>query len=70
MSKFTPPEFPDNSFVKASGSGTTGCVSVSIQPGGVGVRDSKEHSGPVLAFTEHEWDVFVASVKAGEFDRH
>jgi hypothetical protein len=63
-------EFPEDSFFKASGSATTGCVEVSLQDGRTGVRDSKQHgAGPVLAFTDHEWDVFVAGVKAGEFDR-
>jgi hypothetical protein len=35
---------------------------------GEAVRDSKDQTGPVLAFTSHEWRVFVAAVKAGEFD--
>ena len=70
MTDQTSTEFPSNSFFKASGSGDLGCVEVSLQPGGIGVRDSKQRgAGPVLAFTPHEWDVFVAGVKAGEFDR-
>lgn len=64
------PEFPSDSFFKAGGSGSEGCVEVSLQQGAIGVRDSKQRgSGPILAFTPHEWDVFVAGVKAGEFDR-
>jgi hypothetical protein len=61
--------FPEDSFFKSGGSGDIGCVEVSIQPSAIGVRDSKNKPGPVLAFTAHEWDVFVAGVKAGEFDR-
>jgi hypothetical protein len=61
--------FPEESFFKSNGSGDLGCVEVSIQPDAIGVRDSKNRKGPVLAFTEHEWDVFIAGVKNGEFDR-
>lgn len=32
-------------------------------------RDSKNPSGPVLAFTLAEWRRFTAAVKAGAFDR-
>ncbi|WP_405084823.1 DUF397 domain-containing protein [Microbispora sp. NBC_01389] len=32
------------------------------------VRDSKNPDGPVLAFTQSEWDAFVGGVKDGEFD--
>src|SRR5260370_35376723 len=32
------------------------------------VRDSKDPSGPRLAFTTTEWDAFIAGVKDGEFD--
>ncbi len=40
----------------------------SLPDGGVGVRDSKDPDGPVLAFTPAEWQAFLAGVKAGEFD--
>jgi hypothetical protein len=33
------------------------------------VRDSKDPAGAVLTFNGTEWDLFVAAVKAGEFDR-
>lgn len=32
------------------------------------MRDAKEPDGPVLYFTEAEWEAFVAGVKDGEFD--
>jgi hypothetical protein len=35
----------------------------------VGVRDSKDTSGPVLRFTLDEWNAFVGGVRNGEFDR-
>ncbi len=62
--------FPTNSFFKSGNSGSQGCVEVSLQPDAIGVRDSKQKgAGPILAFTPNEWDVFIAGVKAGEFDR-
>ncbi|WP_182873852.1 DUF397 domain-containing protein [Microbispora sp. H10670] len=51
-----------------SGSGNN-CVEVATNlPGLVAVRDSKDRSGPVLAFTPSEWRAFIAGVKNGEFD--
>lgn len=32
------------------------------------MKDAKEPDGPVLYFTEAEWDAFVEGVKDGEFD--
>ncbi len=32
------------------------------------MKDAKKPDGPVLYFTEAEWDAFVAGVKDGEFD--
>jgi len=32
------------------------------------MKDAKEPDGPVLYFTQGEWDAFVAGVKDGEFD--
>jgi Domain of unknown function (DUF397) len=34
----------------------------------IAVRDSKDQSGPVLAFTREDWRAFTAGVHAGEFD--
>jgi hypothetical protein len=46
------------------------CVEVAFVPAGVGVRDTKQQGrGPVLLFGRGEWAVFVAGVRAGEFDR-
>lgn len=44
------------------------CVEVAIKDGNVGVRDSKQSNSPVLQFNSAEWSVFIAGVKAGEFD--
>jgi len=43
-------------------------VEVAGTPTAIGVRDSKDPSGPVLVFTRSEWQAFVAGVKTGEFD--
>jgi uncharacterized protein DUF397 len=32
------------------------------------MRDSKHPEGPVLYFTEAEWEAFIEGVKDGEFD--
>jgi hypothetical protein len=32
------------------------------------MRDSKNPDGPVLYFTEAEWEAFIGGVKDGEFD--
>jgi hypothetical protein len=51
-------------FTKSSHSEAGNCVEV----GHVHVRDSKDPTGPVLAFTPHEWQAFLARVRDGEFD--
>jgi hypothetical protein len=55
---------------KSSYSGSNGgnCVEVADSlPGVVAVRDSKDPSGPVLAFAPDAWRAFMAAIKAGEF---
>jgi hypothetical protein len=44
------------------------CVEVAEIDGVIAVRDSKHPEGPVLLFTQAEWDAFVAGAKGGEFD--
>ncbi|MEU8382495.1 DUF397 domain-containing protein [Streptosporangium sp. NPDC048865] len=45
------------------------CVEVArLGEGRVGVRDSKDSSGPVLTFASGAWNSFVGGVKGGEFD--
>lgn len=59
------------SWIKSSLSFSNGnCVEVADLPdGGVGVRDSKDPSGPVLRFTPDEWNAFLGGAYNGEFDR-
>ncbi|NKY43402.1 DUF397 domain-containing protein [Nocardia cerradoensis] len=55
---------------KSSRSGATKeCVEVAFLDSMVGVRDSKDPSGPALAFTPGEWDAFTDTLRTGEFDR-
>lgn len=65
----SPPARP--SWRKSSLSLSNGaCVEVASLPGGhVGVRSSRDSSGPVLAFTPAEWHAFIGGVRNGEFDR-
>ncbi|MFI0940597.1 DUF397 domain-containing protein [Streptomyces sp. NPDC021020] len=43
------------------------CVEVAVNvPGTVPVRDSKDVTGPALAFTPAAWADFVAAVRDGE----
>ncbi|MEU8333540.1 DUF397 domain-containing protein [Micromonospora sp. NPDC048839] len=49
---------------RSNGSGD--CVEVADNvPGLVGLRDSKDPTGPVLMFGPTAWSTFVASVKQG-----
>ncbi|HET8661391.1 MAG TPA: DUF397 domain-containing protein [Micromonosporaceae bacterium] len=34
----------------------------------IGMRNSADPDGPILVFTESEWEAFVAGTKDGEFD--
>jgi hypothetical protein len=34
----------------------------------IGLRNSADPAGPVLVFTQDEWDAFVAGARDGEFD--
>jgi hypothetical protein len=44
-----------------SGSNQAACVEVAVNlPGVVGVRDTKDPSGPVLTFTSEAWRAFVS----------
>ena len=45
------------------------CVEVGFAPDAVGVRDSKNRAGGVLAFGPGQWDAFTSAVRAGKYDR-
>jgi len=48
--------------------GNLTCVEVFIGEDGVGVRDSKDPGGPVLQFTDAEWEAFLQGVLTGQFN--
>lgn len=43
------------------------CVEVAAAVGAVGVRDSKDPAGPVLAVSPAAWSSFLAEVRRGAF---
>ncbi|MBY8863801.1 DUF397 domain-containing protein [Nocardia sp. CA2R105] len=46
------------------------CVEVAWLSGGhVGVRDSKNPTGPALVFAPSEWDAFATCIRDGDFNR-
>ncbi|MET8873445.1 DUF397 domain-containing protein [Nocardia sp. NPDC004604] len=46
------------------------CVEVAwLDSGHVGIRDSKNPTGPALIFTPTEWDTFTAGLHDGDFNR-
>ena len=63
------PDFTGATWRKSSRSGDNGgqCVEVALASGTVGVRDSKNPNGPVLAFTPAEFSAFISGVTDGEF---
>jgi Domain of unknown function (DUF397) len=52
---------------KSSYSSANGCVEVAFVDDQALIRDTKDRSGPVLAFSRHEWEAFLAAVRAGEY---
>ncbi|HEX3790574.1 MAG TPA: DUF397 domain-containing protein [Pseudonocardiaceae bacterium] len=42
-----------------SGGGSGNCVEVAVSPVEVGVRDSKNATGPTLAFPQSSWQAFI-----------
>jgi hypothetical protein len=54
---------------KSTRSGAAGhCVEIASAGTSVFVRDSKDVTGPVLAFGSRGWAEFVAGIRNGEFD--
>ncbi|MGH3901087.1 MAG: DUF397 domain-containing protein [Pseudonocardiaceae bacterium] len=44
------------------------CVEVAVVPGRVGVRDSKDRTGPALLVPPPSWRAFVGDLQRGGFD--
>ena len=63
------PEFSDAAWRTSSRSnGEMACVEVAVVPGCVGVRDSKDRSGPALMLPPSAWQAFMQDVQVGSFD--
>ena len=59
-----------NWFKSSRSGGGKDCVEVAHLDGGaVGVRDSKNPTGPALIFTPGEWSAFIADAKDGELEQ-
>ncbi len=65
------PELRGAAWRKSTRSGQSGgsCVEVARIEGVGAVRDSKNVTGPVLAFDQGHLSMFLVDVKAGRFDR-
>jgi uncharacterized protein DUF397 len=57
-------------WIKATKSGGNGgsCVQMRRHNGMIEVGDSKDPSGPVLRFTDAEFDAWLDGARGGEFD--
>lgn len=62
------PSFAGAAWRKGNGSGDGNCVEVASVPDVIGVRDSKDRPGPVLAVAPESWEAFVGHVQRGSFD--
>ncbi|SCL25215.1 protein of unknown function [Micromonospora pallida] len=61
---------PHRDWFKSSRSASNAaCVEVRFAGGNVGVRDSKDRSGPALAFDGGAWTSFLGALKTGTAPR-
>ncbi|MEV6428789.1 DUF397 domain-containing protein [Nocardia sp. NPDC051463] len=57
-------------FKSSRSDGSRNCVEVAFLPNSlVGMRDSKNPTGPALTFTATEWSAFTSAATRGEFER-
>ena len=63
--------FEGPSWTKSSLSHANGnCVEIAnIEGGQIGMRDSKNVTGPVLGISREEWRAFLGGIRNGEFDK-
>ncbi|MEC3915171.1 DUF397 domain-containing protein [Nocardia sp. CDC160] len=55
-------------FKSTRSTGAKECVEIAFLSTGVGVRDSKNPTGPALVFPPADWDRFTHALVAGRFD--
>lgn len=59
----TPHSTPDRDWFKSSRSANNAaCIEVRFVAGTVGVRDTKDRTGPALAFNAATWTTFVTAL--------
>jgi hypothetical protein len=65
------PDFSGAVWRKSSRSNGAGgeCVEIAVVPAAVGIRDSKNSTGPALVVTPAAFAAFIDTVKAGQLDR-
>lgn len=51
-----------------SAAASDNCVEVRLSPGRIGVRDSKDRSGPALAIPSAAWSSLLTAAKSGHLD--
>ncbi|QLY30027.1 DUF397 domain-containing protein [Nocardia huaxiensis] len=56
-------------FKSARSTGAKECVEIAFLDSGVGVRDSKNPTGPALIFAPAEWDRFTTALMDGKYDK-
>lgn len=57
-------------FKSSRSGGAKECVEVAfLDRDHIGIRDSKNPTGPALVFAPDEWDAFLSGTRNGEFDR-
>ena len=66
-SNFTSPDDLPWRIARSCNGGT--CVRVAPSGKMIILGDSKNPDGPVLRYTRSEWDIFIAGIKHGYFDR-
>jgi hypothetical protein len=47
--------------------GNNNCVEVAFLPDAVGVRDSKDPTGPAFVLPRAAWTAFLSGIRAGQF---
>ncbi len=60
------PDFSQAAWRKSSESKRGDCVEVAAVPGYVGIRDSKDRSGPQLAVPSEAWTSFLEEIRVAK----
>jgi Domain of unknown function (DUF397) len=59
---------PEAVWRRSSHCSANSCVEIALLGIRVAVRDSKEKNGPMLMFTQAEWNAFLEGARNGEFN--